>query len=71
MKFIFSVVLAVFILFLLIRFLEYKSLYFPFENVETDPKEIGLDYEDAVLTAKDGVLLSGGLYLLRTLATIY
>ncbi len=46
-------------LFFFIRFLEYKSTYYPFRAIEYTPKDIGLEYEDVSLTAKDGVQISG------------
>lgn len=46
-------------LFFFIRFLEYKSTYYPFRAIEYTPKDIGLEYEDVSLTAKDGVSISG------------
>jgi len=58
MKLIIAVVAALVILFLLIRYLEYKSLYFPLKKIEASPKDIGLEYEDVKVTSKDGVLLS-------------
>jgi fermentation-respiration switch protein FrsA (DUF1100 family) len=59
MKIILSIAAVLIILFLLIRFLEYKSLYFPLRTIETTPKDLELDYEDIVVTAKDGVQISG------------
>ncbi len=46
-------------LFFFIRFLEYKSTYYPIRAIEYTPKDIGLEYEDVSLTAKDGVQISG------------
>jgi fermentation-respiration switch protein FrsA (DUF1100 family) len=59
MKIILSIAAALLVLFLLIRFLEHKSLYFPLRKVEVSPKEMDLAYEDIVMTAKDGVQISG------------
>ncbi len=46
-------------LFFFIRFLEYKSTYYPLRAIEYTPKDIGLQFEDVILTAKDGVQISG------------
>ena len=46
-------------LFFFIRFLEYKSTYYPFRAIEATPKDIDLAYEDVSLKAKDGVMISG------------
>ncbi|MBI5098804.1 MAG: alpha/beta hydrolase [Nitrospirae bacterium] len=59
MKIVLSIAAVLIILFLLIRFLEYKSLYFPLKKVEATPKDIDLDYEDIVVTTTDGVQISG------------
>jgi len=47
------------LLFIFIRFLEYKSLYYPLRTIEMTPKQIGLDFENVTLTASDGVKISG------------
>lgn len=47
------------ILFLVIRFFEQKSLYYPFSAIEITPKDIGLDYEDVNITTNDGVDIHG------------
>lgn len=59
MKIVLSIAAALIVLFVLVRFLEYKSLYFPLKKIEATPKEIDLDYEDIFVTAKDGVKLNG------------
>ena len=42
-------------LFLLIRYFEKKNLYFPLRTIEANPSDIGLYYEDIVLTTGDGI----------------
>ena len=42
-------------LFFLIRYLEKKNLYFPLKTIEANPGDIGLYYEDIILTTGDGV----------------
>lgn len=59
MKIILSIAAAFIVLILFIRFLEYKSLYFPLKKIEATPGEINLDYEDVVVTAKDGIKIYG------------
>jgi fermentation-respiration switch protein FrsA (DUF1100 family) len=59
MKIILSIAAALIILFFLIRFLEYKSLYFPLSRIEATPKDIDIDYEDVIVTTKDGIRISG------------
>jgi fermentation-respiration switch protein FrsA (DUF1100 family) len=44
--------------FFFIRFLEKKSLYFPLRSIEASPKDIGLNYEDVIISTKDDVRLS-------------
>ena len=46
---------AVVFLFLLMRYLEKKNLYFPLRTIEATPGDIGLYYEDLIVTTADGV----------------
>lgn len=59
MKLIIFIAVILVLLFFFIRFLEYKSLYYPFRSIQATPEEIDLDYEDVILTTKDGVQLNG------------
>ncbi|MEN8263981.1 MAG: alpha/beta hydrolase [Nitrospirota bacterium] len=59
MKAILIIIAALLLLFLFIRFLEYKSTYYPFTSIEYTPRDIGLDYEDLTFTTKDGTRISG------------
>jgi fermentation-respiration switch protein FrsA (DUF1100 family) len=59
MKLIITIVIILILLFFFIRFIEQKSLYFPFKTIEATPKAIGLDYEDITVTTGDGVQLTG------------
>jgi fermentation-respiration switch protein FrsA (DUF1100 family) len=43
------------VLFFLIRYLEKKNLYFPLKTIEANPGDIGLYYEDIIVTTGDGV----------------
>lgn len=54
---IFIIAVPVF-LFFSIRFLEHKSLYFPFRTIEATPEDIGLDYEDINIITADGIRLT-------------
>lgn len=58
MKIVFFTIAVLIFLFFSVRFLEYKSLYFPFKRIDATPKDIGLDFEDMILTAKDGINIS-------------
>jgi len=59
MKIVLVIASAGILFFIFIRFLEKKSLYYPMEKIEATPRDIGLDYEDLVITTKDSVLISG------------
>jgi len=59
MKTILLIAVVPVLLFFVLRFLEYESLYFPFRDIEYTPKDTGLDYEDVNLTTKDGIRISG------------
>lgn len=55
--FLFTIVILI-LLFFFIRFLEQKSLYFPFRKIEVTPKDTGLVYDDISITTKDGIQIS-------------
>jgi hypothetical protein len=59
MKIIVIIIAIPIILFLFIRILEHKSLYYPFQAIEITPKDIGLAYEDVNITTDDGVDIHG------------
>jgi fermentation-respiration switch protein FrsA (DUF1100 family) len=59
MKIILSIAVALILLFILIRFLEYKSLYFPLSRIEATPEDVDIDYEDVAVTTTDGIRISG------------
>jgi fermentation-respiration switch protein FrsA (DUF1100 family) len=59
MKSVFLTISFLVLIFIFIRFLEYKSLYYPFRNIELTPGDMGLDYEDVSFKTKDGVQISG------------
>lgn len=59
------------VLFFFIRNLEQRNLYFPFRELESNPKDIGLDYEDVIVTTKDMVQINGWFIPSKTaLATL-
>ncbi|HDH04240.1 MAG TPA: alpha/beta hydrolase [Nitrospirae bacterium] len=58
MRIILFIAVVIFLLFLSIRFLEKKSLYFPLQKIESTPQDTGLDYEEVFVTTKDGVQIS-------------
>lgn len=59
MKFIITVVVILVVLFFLIRFVEQKTLYFPFKVIEATPEAIGLNYENVTVSTDDGIRLTG------------
>lgn len=52
------VIMAFILVFLYVRYLEKKTLYFPLRAIEATPKDIGLNYEEISLYTHDGVQLS-------------
>lgn len=66
------ILIVIFILFFFfIRNLEQRNLYFPFRELESTPKDIGLDYEDVIVTTKDMVQITGWFIPSKTaLATL-
>ena len=59
MKLIITIIVVLILLFFFIRFIEQRSLYFPFKTIEATPKAIGLNYEDVTITTGDGIYLNG------------
>jgi fermentation-respiration switch protein FrsA (DUF1100 family) len=59
MKIILSIIVVLLLLFLFIRILEYKSLYFPFREIEITPEDVGLKYEDIHVKTEDGLRING------------
>ncbi len=59
MKTILFTITIILLLFIFIRFLEHKSLYYPYRHIEMKPENIGLDYENVSLTTEDGVNITG------------
>jgi fermentation-respiration switch protein FrsA (DUF1100 family) len=59
LKIIIAVVVILIFFSLFIRFIEQRSLYYPFKAIEATPKAIGLDYEDVTITTDDGIQLTG------------
>jgi fermentation-respiration switch protein FrsA (DUF1100 family) len=57
------ILIALFIVFSIayIRFLEWRTIFYPMRQIETTPKAIGLDYEDLYFRTEDGKLLNGWL----------
>ncbi len=46
------------LLFLYIKHLEKKSIFFPYREIEATPKEIGLDFEDIYIKTSDNKLIN-------------
>jgi len=59
LKLIITIIVVLILLFFFIRFIEQRSLYFPFKTIEATPKAIGLNYEDVTITTGDGIYLNG------------
>ena len=59
MKIIISGIVILSFFFFFIRFIEKKSLYYPLKKIEATPQDIGLDYEEVYISAKDGVRIAG------------
>lgn len=60
-KNIISIFIAIIFIFVYIRYFEYKSLYFPTEDIEFTPAILNLNYEDIYFAADDGVKLNAWL----------
>ena len=58
LKLIIAIIVVLVFLFFFIRFIEQKSLYFPFKAIEATPRAIGLDYQDVTITTGDGIRLN-------------
>jgi fermentation-respiration switch protein FrsA (DUF1100 family) len=54
--FLFLIFIAVYI-----RYIELRSIFYPYRAIENNPKSIGLDYEDCYFKTEDGILLNGWL----------
>ena len=59
MKIVVTVVVSLILLFFFIRFIEKRSLYFPLRAIEVTPHDIGLEYEEIIVSTRDGVQISG------------
>src|SRR5438874_1380321 len=54
-----SYILIIFVvLFLLIKYLEHTSVFFPGTIIQTTPDQMGLAYEDLYLTTSDGIKIN-------------
>ena len=59
MKIVAAVLVTLIGLFSLIRYIEKRSLYFPLRAIEVTPHDIGLEYEEIIVSTGDGVRISG------------
>ena len=55
------IIIAVLFLLGYLRYFEYKSLYFPMEDLEYTPADISLSYSDEYITTGDGMKLNAWL----------
>ncbi len=54
------ILISIFVLlFLSIRYLEHKALYFPFRGIESKPEDMGLDYKNVTIITEDKIQLAG------------
>lgn len=58
MKVVIIIIAIPVLLFFSARFLEHKSLYFPFRAIDATPADIGLDHEEIDIMTADGIRLS-------------
>jgi fermentation-respiration switch protein FrsA (DUF1100 family) len=63
LKLIIIILVILIFLFFFIRFIEQRSLYFPFKTIEATPEAIGLDYEDVTVTTDDGRIQLTGWFI--------
>lgn len=58
-KVLINLILAVIFLFLFLRYMERKNVYFPLKEIEATPEDVALAYEDVMVKTKDGIQISG------------
>ncbi len=61
MKFVLTIVVVVAFFYVLVRYLEKTSIFYPARQIEIAPDRFGLPYEDIYFTTEDGVKLNGWL----------
>ena len=59
MKIVLAVLTIVVFFYVLVRFLEKTSIFYPARQIDNAPDRFGLPYEDIYFTAEDGVKLNG------------
>jgi len=59
LKFIVYIVVGLGLVFLYVKYLEAKSVFFPSKGLQASPKDIGLTFQDIYLNTKDGVQIHG------------
>ncbi len=59
MKIVLFALAILILIFISVRYLEQKSLYYPLRKIEVTPEHLGLGFEDITLTTKDGLNISG------------
>jgi len=60
-KFLLPIILGVFALIALVRYIEEKSIFFPSRDIPVTPKDINLAFEDVYFTTQDHLKLNGWL----------
>ena len=56
---IFLITIALGFLFVYLRYIESRSLFYPQKEIDYQPKDIGLDFEDVYFQSQDGLKLNG------------
>jgi len=51
-------IVVIFNIFLYIKFIEKKGIYYPYPQIERTPHNLGLDYQDIYIKNSDGLLLN-------------
>jgi hypothetical protein len=59
LKIILYIVLFIIFIFVLIRYIELRSIFYPSKTVSVTPRNIDLDFEDIFFRTEDNVLLNG------------
>lgn len=63
MKIVLTILLVALFFFILVRFLEKTSIFYPSKTIELTPDRFKIPYEDITLTTEDGVRINGWLIL--------
>jgi len=59
MKLLLTLIIAIILFVVYVRFLEETSIFYPTRSLTSTPKNVGLDYEDVYFKTQDGIKLNG------------